>query len=245
MPAKPGGAVLYFHKPADALAPAGTPAAGPQPWKAAPPTAASATFPVPPADAPVAPPPALPVPGGQLPGSTKIPPVPATETMPPPRSDVFQIPNDAELERVILERLRADASRAILFGPGVRFPPLPDVGAGATYAAKTGSYPPARVTYEPLYIVHRRLHFEEKNAERYGWDLGIVQPLVSTLYFYKDVLCAPNSLGAGCAYGFWDTNAGKCLPGSPTPYFLYPPGLTITGTAAEAALVTGAVFIFP
>ena len=63
--------------------------------------------------------------------------------------------------------------------------------------------------------------------------------------FYKDVLTWPNSLGAGCAYGFWDTSAGKCLPGSPTPYMLYPPGLTITGSAFEAVIITGAAFAFP
>ena len=102
-----------------------------------------------------------------------------------------------------------------------------------------------RVNYDSLYVVHRRLHFEEKNAERYGWDLGFIQPLVSTAFFYKDVLLLPNSVVSGFAYGFWDTNAGKCLPGSPTPYMLYPPGLTITGTTFEAVVITGAAFVFP
>jgi hypothetical protein len=178
-------------------------------------------------------------------------------TAPPRRADVFAFPNDANLERVIIDRLREEEAKRVdptsmmppdpyaRYPKGTAFPPLPDIGGGAEFVAKTEGYPPSRVNYEPGYVVHRRLHFEEKNSERYGWDLGIVQPLVSTLYFYKDVLLWPNSLASGCAYGFWDTNAGKCLPGSPTPYFLYPPGLTITGTAFEGVIITGAAFIFP
>jgi hypothetical protein len=35
------------------------------------------------------------------------------------------------------------------------------------------------------------------------------------------------------------------LPGSPTPYMLYPPGLTITGTAVEGLFITGVAFAIP
>ncbi|MBA4062703.1 MAG: hypothetical protein C0501_03160 [Isosphaera sp.] len=127
----------------------------------------------------------------------------------------------------------------------LQFPAIELAGAGGAYVPKTVNYPPAEARFEARYVVHRRLHFEEKNAERYGWDLGFIQPLVSTLYFYRDVLLLPNSLASGLAYGFWDTNAGKCLPGSPTPYLFYPPGLTITGTAAEGVVITGLSFAFP
>lgn len=170
----------------------------------------------------------------------------------PPLVAVFSLPNDAELEEAILNRLRQDELNAVPpRDPYVKypkdrgFPTNPPVGAGIAYVPKTSSYPPMRVNYDALYVVHRRLLFEEKNAERYGWDLGIIQPFVSTAIFYKDVLLLPNSLASGFAYGFWDTNAGKCLPGSPTPYMLYPPGLTITGTTFEAVVITGAAFVFP
>ena len=83
------------------------------------------------------------------------------------------------------------------------------------------------------------------NSERYGWDLGFASPLVSTAAFYKDVIFWPYSLGSGVRTGFWDTSAGKCLPGSPVPYYLYPPGLSISGTATEALVVTGAAVIIP
>lgn len=165
----------------------------------------------------------------------------------PQRDRVFIIQNDLDMEMAIMARLRADAIQAGLKidEKTLKFPPLPDVSNGVAYKVKTDTYPPMRAVYNPLYVVHRRLHFEEKNAERYGWDMGIIQPVVSTLYFYKDVLLWPNSLASGCAYGFWDTNAGKCLPGSPTPYFLYPPGLTITGSAFEGVIITGAAFALP
>lgn len=130
--------------------------------------------------------------------------------------------------------------------PDWEFPtPARVVPVGTQYQAKTIGYEPRMARVEPSYVVHRRLHFEEKNSERYGWDLGYIQPLVSTIYFYRDTLLWPQSLVAGCVRGPWDTSAGKCLPGSPVPYYLYPPGLTITGTVAEAGLITGLSIIIP
>jgi hypothetical protein len=167
------------------------------------------------------------------------------------------LPDDRSLEAAILNRLRTEEGKRIdtttkmpvnpflKYPANLTFPQEPAVGGGTAYTPKTVNYPPMRVHYEPLYIVHRRLHFEEKNAERYGWDLGIIQTFVSAAYFYKDVLLWPNSLASGVAYGFWDTNAGKCLPGSPTPYMLYPPGLTITGGVVEGLFVTGVAFAIP
>ncbi len=164
----------------------------------------------------------------------------------PPTDVIFQLPNDAVLEKVIIERIRENLKGKDIKGDNyLKFPPVDDPTRGLVYVAKTGSYPPSQVAYDALYIVHRRLHFEDMNTERYGWDLGIVQPFFSAMTFYKDVLLWPNSLASGFAYGFWDTNAGKCLPGSPTPYMLYPPGLTITGSVFEGVIITGAAFAFP
>jgi hypothetical protein len=161
------------------------------------------------------------------------------------RERIFSIPNDELLERYVLMRILEDNPQLKPGAEGLKFPPNPPVGDGKPYVAKTGSYPPMRAEYAPLYVVHRRLHFEERNSERYGWDLGIVQPFLLTANFYKDVFLWPQSLASGCAYGFWDTSAGKCLPGSPTPYMLYPPGLTITGSVAETVIITGAAFAIP
>ena len=178
-------------------------------------------------------------------------------TQAPPADYVFALPNDANLEKLILDRLREEEASRPPDNEGKRpnpfdkypkdltFPKSSQVGGNIPYQPKTVTYAPMRAEYAALYVVHRRLHFEDRNSERYGWDLGIVQPLVSALLFYKDVLAWPQSLASGCAYGFWDTNAGKCLPGSPTPYMLYPPGLTITGSAFETVVITGAAFAFP
>ncbi|MFO0822320.1 MAG: hypothetical protein U0792_04255 [Gemmataceae bacterium] len=165
----------------------------------------------------------------------------------PPRDKIFAIYDDAQLEGIIMNSIRDMNAKA-----GVKtdeatlvFPPMDRVGGDQSYQAKTAAYQPMQVSYDALYMIHRRLHFEDKNSERYGWDLGIIQPMVSALVFYKDVLMWPQSLASGFSYGFWDTNAGKCLPGSPVPYMWYPPGLTVTGSLFEGVIITGAAFIFP
>lgn len=106
-----------------------------------------------------------------------------------------------------------------------------------------GGYGPAQVALEPGYVVHRRLFFEEKNSERYGWDLGMAQPFVSVAYFYKDALLWPAKLTSSRER--FDTSAGKCPPGSPVPYYLYPPEITIRGGLWEAAAVVGVVMLLP
>ncbi|QJW95683.1 hypothetical protein [Frigoriglobus tundricola] len=126
-----------------------------------------------------------------------------------------------------------------------RFPPLPVVGPPASaYQPKTVTYAPRKLIVEPGFVAHRKLYLEERNAERAGWDFGPMQTLVSAAYFWKGTLTIPQSFASGFVYGHWDTSAGKCLPGSPSPYYLYPPGLTVTGTVAEGVLITGAGFIF-
>ena len=114
-----------------------------------------------------------------------------------------------------------------------------------TYMAKTVNYPPQTQYIYPAYVTHRPLYFEEKNSERYGWELGIAQPAISALYFYKDVLFWPAHLASNVRERY-DTNRGKCLPGSPVPYYLYPPEVSLLGLSAEAsAVIATAAFIVP
>ena len=124
----------------------------------------------------------------------------------------------------------------------LKFPDIPDIAQGKTYAQRV--YPPSKVELEPGYVVHKRLYFEEKNAERYGWELGAAQPFVSAAYFYKDFAFLPYHFASNLCERY-DTSAGKCLPGSPVPYYIYPPGCSWTGLLAEAGVVTGLTFIFP
>jgi len=173
----------------------------------------------------------------------------------PARDKIFVIYNDSQLEQAIITSVKNDVYKMMQKAPGAVMPPSTEefyrfpelsrlVPEGTVYQAKTSQYPPRTECFEPPWVVHRRLHFEQKNPERGGWDLGIAQPVVSTLVFYKDVLFWPHSLASG-VHTCWDTSAGKCLPGSPTPFYLYPPEITVTGSLAEIVLVTATVFIFP
>lgn len=165
-------------------------------------------------------------------------------TVIPPWSAISQMYDDATLQKMIVDSITTHLAKG---GKPPVLPPFPElkplVPPGTPYVAKTVKLPPGRGIYEPAFVIHRRLHFEEKNSERQGWDLGFFQPFVSTASFYKNALLWPNSLVSGLEVGFWDASAGKCLPGTPTPYYLYPPGLTVSGMMAEAAAFTGGAFI--
>jgi hypothetical protein len=169
----------------------------------------------------------------------------------PPRDKIFGVAyNDPELERAIMDEVRTEQKRLGNYNAAMEkdlvFPPLAVVNpSGAPYQPKSLTYEPRKLLIEPGYVVHRRLHFEQMNAERGGWDLGPLSTVVSVGQFYRGVLLWPAKLASGCTSGFWDTNAGKCLPGSPTPYYLYPPNLTVTGGFAEAGILTGFSFLFP
>ena len=162
----------------------------------------------------------------------------------PPRGVIFLMYDDAALQRAILksigERLNKPPESLMPF-PKLK----PTVPPGTPYVAKTVHLPPSKMEFEAGFVIHHRLLFEEKNSERYGWDLGFISPFVSTAAFYRDVLMWPHNLATSLVVGGMDTNAGKCLPGSPTPYYLYPPGLTITGGIAEGVVITGLSFVIP
>ena len=110
--------------------------------------------------------------------------------------------------------------------------------------ARIAATPPRQTLLEPGFVVHRKLLFEEKNSERYGWSLGMAQPLVSAAYFYKDLLLWPTHMASNFRERY-STNAGKFLPGSPVPYYLYPPEVTLFGLSVGTAAILGVVFLLP
>ena len=148
---------------------------------------------------------------------------------PPGREKLFgSRDTEAELE----ERMRQEAKDAgrqetIFF---------PDKGDLAPEAFKGRNFPPTRVMAEPAYIVYQPLYFEDRNSERFGWELGPIQPLVSTAIFFKDVFFWPLHCGSA-PHRHWETNAGQCQPGDPVPYTWYPPEVTWTGVLYQAGAI--------
>jgi hypothetical protein len=142
-------------------------------------------------------------------------------------------------EKSLEERMRQESIQR--GGQEIRFPPKAPVSI-KPYEPRM--YAMAKICAEPRYVSHDRLYFEELNAERYGWDLGWIQPLVSMAHFYTDFIFLPYQM-ASYPHRQFETSAGKCLPGDPVPYILYPPELTLSGIAAEAGVVVGLVAIFP
>jgi hypothetical protein len=104
---------------------------------------------------------------------------------------------------------------------------------------------PRQFTYaEPNYVLYKRLYFEELNSERYGWDLGPLSPVVSGMYFYRDIVIFPYRFGSDFCRCH-EANTGYCLPGDPVPYRLYPIGASLSGSAVEAATIVTLLAAFP
>lgn len=144
-----------------------------------------------------------------------------------------------ESEEALRERMRQeDRDRRVERAAFPEDRPLPEERATAR------AFPRQRMNAEPNYVCYKRLWFEERNAERYGWDLGAIQPVLSAAYFYADWVTVPYHWGQD-PHGCCESGAGECLPGDPVPYLLYPPGLSAKGALAQAGAVLGLVAIFP
>lgn len=103
---------------------------------------------------------------------------------------------------------------------------------------------PLHLPVEPNYVCYGRLEFEEINSERFGWEIGFLQPFISAGWFYWDLVALPyHAFSEPCRRS--DCSAGYCLPGDPVPYLLYPPGASGTGALAQAAAVVSLIAIFP
>ena len=61
--------------------------------------------------------------------------------------------------------------------------------------------------------------------------------------FYADLVTVPLTFGARPCEG--EASTGYCLPGDPVPLLLYPPEITLTGTALEVGVIVALAAIFP
>jgi hypothetical protein len=145
---------------------------------------------------------------------------------------------DSEAE--FFERIRQEARKRA----GSERVPFPEEQPLTKEPFAPRPFPPLVKFVEPSYVAHGRLTMEQPNWERAGWDLGIFQPGVSLAGFYWDFFTMPYQL-AKRPFNNIDTSAGKCLPGDPDPLVLYPPELSITGMASQAAAITTGFLAIP
>jgi hypothetical protein len=150
----------------------------------------------------------------------------------------FQRLIQLESEAQLYERMRQEARAR---GERLVFPDEP-VLSREPFVGRHWS--PLTREVEPYYVNYARLLFQQKNFERYGWDLGAISPLLSAGKFFADVALLPYHLGTRPLQQY-ETSAGYCLPGDPVPLLLYPEEISVTGLAAEAAVITLGFFIFP
>ncbi|MFN4259502.1 MAG: hypothetical protein ACK4RK_09385 [Gemmataceae bacterium] len=143
-------------------------------------------------------------------------------------------------EKALQERMRQEARQRPI-PERITFPRETVV---TTEVYQGRHFPPMYEILEPAYVCYGRLLFEQKNLERYGWDLGPVQPLLSGLLFFADVACLPYNLGKRPCQRY-ETNAGYCLPGDPVPLYLYPPEISVPGTLTEASILLLLFVAFP
>ncbi len=159
----------------------------------------------------------------------------AVQLQPPGSQRLFRLESEMSLQ----ERMRQEA-RQRPTPERIQFPVEPDISGGKAFEYRM--WKPLSQVVEPAYVCYGRLLFEDRNAERYGWDLGFIQPFVSASLYVKDFVLLPYHLASTpCS----DCNTGYCLPGDPTPFLLYPPGLSVTGVVAEGAVIVGIAALFP
>jgi hypothetical protein len=210
-----------------------------QPAPAGAPLVAPAVAPRPPVPLPVpspVPPPVLRPVGFQQPAVDEEQPRYQVQLEPPGPQRLFQLESEAQLR----ERMRQEA-RERTPPDRITFPEEPIVSR-EVYRGR--QWPPSNVVVEPNYVCHGRLLFEQRNAERYGWDLGPLHPFFSAGVFVADTITLPYHLGSYPCRKY-ECSAGLCLPGDPVPFLIYPPELTLTGLVAQAAVVGGLMAVFP
>lgn len=149
--------------------------------------------------------------------------------------DLFALQSEAQIKKEILRESGGNS----IYG---QFPT--DYKKLTDLEYKGRSFEPICKLVEPNFVCHRRLYFEEKNSERYAWELGPLQPITSTMCFLADLCTLPYHFGTRPC-DRWECSAGKCLPGDPTPYLLYPVEFSVTGALLQAGTVVGLAALIP
>jgi hypothetical protein len=98
--------------------------------------------------------------------------------------------------------------------------------------------------WEAPAFYNRPLYFQEVNLERYGYNWGIFQPVVSGAWFYVKIPLLPYMMTVHppceCSYSL-----GYYRPGSCVPYQINWPEVRLDAALVEAGFITGLCFLIP
>lgn len=155
---------------------------------------------------------------------------------PPSREELYRMDSEAAK----FERVRQ--WRKALGRNDIDFPDEDSIRVSGTLQKR--HFQPMETKTKASYVVYQPLYFQQINYERYGWDLGVFQPLVSTAHFYTDVLMLPYNIAVDPPWKC-DANAGYALPGDPESLRFLTPAFSWKGVAAQTAAMVGAPTIFP
>ena len=120
---------------------------------------------------------------------------------------LYRLESEADLQRRIIEegKQREPPEAEVAKSFPTDYQPL----SNEAYSGR--QFPPVTEYVEPHYVCYHRLYFEEKNTERYGWEIGFLQPAISAGYFYKDFFLLPYHFAMEPCQRF-ECSAGSCLP---------------------------------
>jgi hypothetical protein len=130
---------------------------------------------------------------------------------PPPPERLFQFKSEEQVRAQIREEFKNIRK--------VEFPPSTEAVASPRPAPRLWPY--MTTTAEPSYVCYKRLWFEQPNFERYGYDYGVLQPVISTGVFYTDLALLPLHW-LSHPLRWYDCSSGQCLPGDPVPLLWNP-----------------------
>jgi len=147
-----------------------------------------------------------------------------------------------ESETQLQERLRQEFRQLNEPSADVDFPQQKLVLTKSAYQPR--NLPQQAIYAEPAYLVYHRLYFEQKNFDRYGWELGFLQPIVSAAMFYKDLAFLPYHMGEDIRRRY-DVSVNNCLPGDPVPLTFIPPHISLSGGFLQTLATVGLVAAFP
>jgi len=130
---------------------------------------------------------------------------------PPPPDRLFQFKSEEQVRQQIREDFKTIRK--------VEFPPFDEVVPALFLPPRI--WPDLLATAAPGYVCYKRPWFEQVNSERYGWSLGVFQPILSTGIFYTDLALLPwHWLTDPCRW--YECSSGRCLPGDTVPLLWNP-----------------------